>query len=83
MARDSNGMYLCAYCGFPINGSMIGAGTGEGDKFAHLDCYWKEQFYHEQEKSKALQEKLDNVMEAICDECYLHIENINLKEVLK
>ena len=31
--------YSCVICHQPITGDMIGAGEGDGDIFAHLECY--------------------------------------------
>lgn len=32
---------LCIHCGLPIEGAMIGAGDGTGQKFAHPECYYR------------------------------------------
>jgi hypothetical protein len=61
---------------------MRGAGTGRGGDFAHPECYWQEEAYKERKKVEVLVKKLDNIMETICDDCYQHIENVNLKEEL-
>lgn len=33
----------CVYCGFRITGTMIGAGDGTGQNFAHPDCYYRKE----------------------------------------
>jgi len=40
MAKMMVEVYQCEFCKKPImGGSMIGAGDGTGDSFAHPDCY--------------------------------------------
>lgn len=34
--------HICIFCELPIEGSMIGAGDGTGQKFAHPDCFWRD-----------------------------------------
>lgn len=39
MSQASPKKYSCVICRQPITGVMIGAGEGDGDIFAHLECY--------------------------------------------
>jgi len=31
----------CVHCTLPIEGAHRGAGVGTGQRFAHEDCYWR------------------------------------------
>lgn len=46
--------HVCVMCQLPIFGTLIGAGDGTGQQFAHPDCYYRHQLrLVEQEKSDA------------------------------
>lgn len=52
--RGGDTGYDCVYCTLRVYGMIVGAGNGDGNRFAHPECWYKKETHRLQDKIERL-----------------------------